>query len=132
VLTNTSSRNTQRTAKKPADRKRKHRKGESDDSDDQSDNTGKDEDKDNSSKQVADVQMYLALCINTGGMYKKLAEIDVSSTTSDAALFLEMKTRYERTRGWWSRFNWLVRPMTIEFIEVRSPCSYCSCGHFRY
>jgi hypothetical protein len=63
--------------------------------------------------------MYLALCINTGGMYKKLAEIDVSSTTSDAALFLEMKTRYERTRGWWSRFNWLVRPMTIEFIEFK-------------
>jgi hypothetical protein len=33
-------------------------------------------------------------------------------------LFLEMKKRYFETRGRWSRFNVLVKPMTVEFIQV--------------
>jgi hypothetical protein len=37
---------------------------------------------------------------------------------SDAELFLEMKTRYLKRHGWWSRSNFLVKPTTIEFIQV--------------
>lgn len=61
---------------------------------------------------------FLALCINTGGIYKTLAEIDISGTISDAAAFLMMKDEYLNTRGLLSRFKFLIKPTTIEFVQV--------------
>lgn len=44
--------------------------------------------------------------------------------TSDAELFLEMKKHYLEKRGRWSRFNYLVKPKTVEFIQASNSPSY--------
>lgn len=62
---------------------------------------------------------FLALCVNTGAIYKTLAEIETSSLRSDAVAFSMLKNEYLRTRGLYSRFSFLVKPITIEFIQVR-------------
>jgi hypothetical protein len=74
---------------------------------------------------VVGIQGFLALCINTTGDYKVCSEIPMSNITSDAQLFLEMKRRYLAKRGSWSRMNIFVKPMTIEFIQVRTPSPWC-------
>lgn len=61
---------------------------------------------------------FLAFCINSCDTYKVCSEIPMLPIRSDAELFLEMKTRYLKYRGWWSRFNVVVKPTTIEFIQV--------------
>jgi hypothetical protein len=61
---------------------------------------------------------HLALCVNTGGIYKTLAEINTTSISSDARLFLMMKEEYLKKRGLRSRFKFLIKPMTIEFVQV--------------
>lgn len=61
---------------------------------------------------------FLAICVNTGGIYKTLVEIDISSVTSDAAAFLMMKNEYLKERGILSRFKFLIKPTTIEFVHV--------------
>ncbi|KAI3316669.1 hypothetical protein HD806DRAFT_527666 [Xylariaceae sp. AK1471] len=60
---------------------------------------------------------FLALCVNTGGIYKTLAEIDTSGAMSDAAVFFIMKNEYLKTRGLRSRFKFLIKPATIEFVQ---------------
>jgi hypothetical protein len=77
------------------------------------------------SHDTAAASSYLALCINTTGLYKVCAEITVSKVASDAQLFLEMKRKYLEKRGRWTRYNLLVRPMTIEFIQVSNPGIQC-------
>jgi hypothetical protein len=67
---------------------------------------------------IVATQSFLAFCINTRGIYKVCSEIPISKLASDAQLFLEMKKRYISTRGYWSRFNFLVKHTTIEFIQV--------------
>ena len=66
-------------------------------------------------------QSFLALCINSRGAYKVCSEIPIAKVASDAQLFLDMKSRYIKERGIWSRFNVFVKPNTVEFIEVSSP-----------
>ena len=61
---------------------------------------------------------FLAVCINTGGMYKTLAEIDVSTTTSDVQLFHSIKKTYQKTRGFRARFAWLIKPIEVHFVRV--------------
>jgi hypothetical protein len=61
---------------------------------------------------------YLALCVNIGGIYKTLAEINTTSITSDARLFLGLKEEYLKKRGLRSRFRFLVKPTTVEFVQV--------------
>ncbi|KAL4956632.1 hypothetical protein BDW69DRAFT_181409 [Aspergillus filifer] len=51
----------------------------------------------------------LALCVNTGGIYKTLAEIDT--------IFQEMKKSYPQTRSVLSRLTFLVKSVTIEFVQ---------------
>ncbi|PTB65094.1 p53-like transcription factor [Trichoderma citrinoviride] len=60
---------------------------------------------------------YLALCVNTGGMYKKLAEIDTSRIKSDSEVFHQMKKAYLEHRGLRSRLSFLVKPVTVEFVR---------------
>ncbi|KAK1751287.1 hypothetical protein QBC47DRAFT_434159 [Echria macrotheca] len=60
---------------------------------------------------------FLALCINAGGRYKKLAELDVSAIHSDAEAFLHMKKAYHQYRGLRSRLTLLLRPVSIEFVQ---------------
>jgi hypothetical protein len=62
---------------------------------------------------------FLALCVNTGAIYKTLAEIETSSLRSDAVAFSLLKKEYLRIRGLYSMFSFLVKPITIEFIQVR-------------
>jgi hypothetical protein len=75
---------------------------------------------------AAAAQSFLALCVNTSGVYKVCSEIPIYEMSSDAQLFLEMKRRYQEKRGRWSRFNFLVKPSTIEFIQVRKRSIFCS------
>ncbi|KAF1948353.1 hypothetical protein CC80DRAFT_431768 [Byssothecium circinans] len=72
----------------------------------------------NTLSQVGDSRpRFLALCVNIGGIYKTLAEIDMTRITSDAALFLEMKKEYLKKRGRRSRFEFLIKPKTVEFVQ---------------
>lgn len=64
---------------------------------------------------------FLALCINTGPIYKTLVEIDASEIASDATAFLRMKKIYLQTRSRLSRLNFLVKPVTVEFVRVSFP-----------
>lgn len=61
---------------------------------------------------------YLALCVNTGGIYKTLAEIDATGMTSDRAGFQKLKERYLKARGFRSKFSFLMKPVTLEFVQV--------------
>ncbi|KAI0902985.1 hypothetical protein F4823DRAFT_629775 [Ustulina deusta] len=70
-----------------------------------------------SSRVGMDRPRFIALCVNTGGIYKTLAEIDTSSMTSDAAAFSIMKDEYFKTRGLRSRFKLLIKATTIEFVQ---------------
>lgn len=67
--------------------------------------------------QATDRPKYLALCVNTGGIYKTLAEINTTKMASDAEVFQSMKAAYVQTRGRLSRFWFLVKPVTVEFIQ---------------
>ncbi|KAJ5889899.1 hypothetical protein N7504_010709 [Penicillium tannophilum] len=60
---------------------------------------------------------FLALCVNTGTIYKTLAEIETSNVKSDAAAFSMLKDEYLKIRGMRSRFRFLVEPIDIEFIQ---------------
>ncbi len=61
---------------------------------------------------------FLALCVNTGGVYKTLAEIDTADTCSDSKGFLLMKEAYLKARGLRSKFSFLIKPVTLEFVQV--------------
>lgn len=61
---------------------------------------------------------FLALCVNTGGMYKTLAELDMSRINSDGEAFSQMKKAYLQYRGVRSRLHFLVKPVTVEFVRV--------------
>lgn len=61
---------------------------------------------------------FLALCVNTGGMYKTLAELDMSRINSDGEAFSQMKKAYLHYRGVRSRLHFLVKPVTVEFVRV--------------
>jgi hypothetical protein len=69
---------------------------------------------------TVEAQSFLALCVNTRGIYKVCSEISVPKMASDAQVFLDMKTRYLATRGYRSRLNFLMKPTTIEFIKVNA------------
>ncbi|KAJ4854377.1 uncharacterized protein T069G_11356 [Trichoderma breve] len=60
---------------------------------------------------------FLALCVNTGGMYKTLAELDMSRINSDSEAFSQMKKAYLQYRGVRSRLHFLVKPVTVEFVR---------------
>ncbi|KAK3936595.1 hypothetical protein QBC46DRAFT_418612 [Diplogelasinospora grovesii] len=60
---------------------------------------------------------FLALCVNTGGIYKTLAEIEASDTDTDLTAFRKMKEGYLKTRGVRARFSYLVRPIGVEFVH---------------
>ncbi|KAI1323655.1 hypothetical protein F5Y16DRAFT_383060 [Xylariaceae sp. FL0255] len=60
---------------------------------------------------------FLALCVNKGGIYKTLTEIDTSAMTSDAVAFSIMRNEYYKTRGLRSRFKFLIKATTIEFVQ---------------
>lgn len=64
---------------------------------------------------------YLAICVNTGGIYVTLSEISVTRNISDAALFDMIKTSYQKLRGFRIRFAFLLRPVGVEFVHVRCP-----------
>jgi hypothetical protein len=61
---------------------------------------------------------YLALCVNTGGIYKTLGEIEVSAVRSDGHLFNLMKKTYHDLRGFRAKFNFLIKPVEIQFVLV--------------
>lgn len=60
---------------------------------------------------------FLALCVNTGGMYKKLAELDTTRIKSDSEAFSLMKQAYLEHRGLRSRLSLLIKPVTVEFVR---------------
>ncbi|KAM6478607.1 hypothetical protein HDV62DRAFT_370831 [Trichoderma sp. SZMC 28011] len=60
---------------------------------------------------------FLALCVNTGGMYKTLAELDMSRINSDSEAFSQMKKAYLQYRGVRSRLHFLIKPVTVEFVR---------------
>ncbi|KAH0499692.1 hypothetical protein TgHK011_006867 [Trichoderma gracile] len=60
---------------------------------------------------------FLAICVNTGGMYKKLAELDTSRVKSDSEAFSLMKQAYLEHRGLRSRLSLLLKPVTVEFVR---------------
>lgn len=61
---------------------------------------------------------FLALCINTGSIYKTLAELDMSRINSDGEAFSQMKKAYIQYRGVRSRLRFLIKPVTVEFVRV--------------
>lgn len=61
---------------------------------------------------------FLALCVNTGVIYKTLAELDTSRINSDGEAFLRMKKAYLQYRGVRSRVRFLIKPVTVEFVRV--------------
>ncbi|KAH7013407.1 hypothetical protein EDB80DRAFT_371298 [Ilyonectria destructans] len=60
---------------------------------------------------------FLALCVNTGGIYKTLTEISTEKIACDAEAFRVMKKEYLKKRGFRSRFKLLIKPITVEFIQ---------------
>jgi len=62
--------------------------------------------------------MYLALCVNTGSMYKTLVELDVSNRTSDAEVFCQLKDAYLRLRGLRALYGFLMKPVDVHFVHV--------------
>jgi hypothetical protein len=75
---------------------------------------------------------YLALCVNTGAIYKILAEIETSSLNSDANAFSKLKDAYLKARGLRSRLGFLIKPRTIEFVQVSHSILFgmCHCQLF--
>jgi hypothetical protein len=65
---------------------------------------------------------FLALCVNISGIYKTLCEIGVSEQSSDAAIFLAMKSQYLAKRSKHSLSRYFVKPTTVEYIQVRNFC----------
>ncbi|KAF7553195.1 hypothetical protein G7Z17_g3807 [Cylindrodendrum hubeiense] len=59
---------------------------------------------------------FLALCVNTGDIYKTLAEISTEKIASDAEVFSLMRNEYLRTRGLQSNLK-LMKPVTVEFVQ---------------
>jgi hypothetical protein len=61
---------------------------------------------------------FLQLCVNTRGPYITLEELDVgSSSISDAQVFQMIKEAYFKCRGFRSRFAFLIKPVTVEFVR---------------
>lgn len=60
---------------------------------------------------------FFALCINTGSIYKTLAELDMSRLNSDGEAFSQMKKAYIQYRGLRSRLRFLIKPVTVEFVR---------------
>ncbi|KAM6511763.1 hypothetical protein FALCPG4_016758 [Fusarium falciforme] len=60
---------------------------------------------------------FIALCVNTGGIYKTLSEVDLTGIKSDMAGFLKMKEAYLGTRGLRSRLRFLIKPVNLEFVQ---------------
>jgi len=79
----------------------------------------------NSPTQLPKRPKLLALCVNSGGIYKTLAELDMTDVNSDAEAFLLMKKAYLLNRGLRSRLKLLLKPVTVEFVQVR-PLSFSS------
>jgi hypothetical protein len=65
---------------------------------------------------------FLALCVNVRGIYKILCEIGVAEQSSDAAIFLAMKSQYLAKRSRHSLSRYFVKPATVEYIQV---CNHC-------
>lgn len=63
---------------------------------------------------------FLALCVNTGGIYKTIAEISTEKIACDAEAFRVKKKEYLKKCGFRSRFKLLIKPITVEFILLRS------------
>ncbi|KAK0648533.1 hypothetical protein B0T16DRAFT_116542 [Cercophora newfieldiana] len=63
------------------------------------------------------IPKFLALCVNTGGRYTRIAEINLSEVTSDAQAFQLMKNAYCYYRGLRSRLTVLLKPVSIEFVQ---------------
>ncbi|KAF4631776.1 hypothetical protein G7Y89_g6358 [Cudoniella acicularis] len=64
---------------------------------------------------------YLALCVNTSGIYKTLAEIEVSAVKSDGQLFHLIKEAYRDIRGFRTKLNFLIKPIEIQFVLCIPP-----------
>jgi hypothetical protein len=67
--------------------------------------------------QPKDLPKFLQLCVNTGGIYVTLEELDVKCSTSDAEVFRMMKEAYYERRGFRSRFAFLIKPVWVEFVQ---------------
>ena len=61
---------------------------------------------------------YLALCVNTGSIYKTLVEFEVSSKFSDADVFRLMKEAYVNLRGIRALHSLLIKPVDVHFVHV--------------
>ncbi|KAF3770699.1 hypothetical protein M406DRAFT_320478 [Cryphonectria parasitica EP155] len=59
------------------------------------------------------------MCVNTGDIYKTLAEIETSQIMSDSQAFLKMREKYLEVRGFRSRFHALVKPVTLRFVKFQ-------------
>ncbi|KAF2630918.1 hypothetical protein BU25DRAFT_387197 [Macroventuria anomochaeta] len=60
---------------------------------------------------------HLAVCISSGGIYKRLTEIDVSTVRSDAELFSELKNVYQSVRKLRLHLAMFLKPVSVEFIQ---------------
>ncbi|KAF5616463.1 uncharacterized protein FTJAE_12956 [Fusarium tjaetaba] len=60
---------------------------------------------------------FLALCVNTGGNYSTLTEIDTAQFQCDTSAFLALKDEYLRIRGQRARFWFLIKPTTVDFVQ---------------
>ncbi|KAK0705605.1 hypothetical protein B0H67DRAFT_387629 [Lasiosphaeris hirsuta] len=60
---------------------------------------------------------FLALCVNRRGIYKTLAELDMTETKSDAEAFLMMKNAYLQNLGLRSSLTLLIKLVTVEFVR---------------
>ncbi|KAF5637169.1 hypothetical protein F52700_4906 [Fusarium sp. NRRL 52700] len=60
---------------------------------------------------------FLALCVNTGGNYSTLTEIDTAQFQCDTSAFLALKDEYLRIRGQRARFWFLIKPTTADFVQ---------------
>lgn len=72
-----------------------------------------------SASQAGQVQQkYLALCVDTGGSYKTLVEIETSGINSDEQMFLAIKREYLRLRdrSWIRKFLRIID--RVESVHV--------------
>ena len=66
--------------------------------------------------QTSTTASFLELCVNKGNS-KALAEINVTSITTDGDLFRKVKEHYLQLRGFRARF-WLLKPAKVSWVRV--------------
>ncbi|KAH6838570.1 hypothetical protein B0I37DRAFT_409119 [Chaetomium sp. MPI-CAGE-AT-0009] len=59
---------------------------------------------------------FIELCVNTGEFQRSLAEIDVSTASSDAQLFDRIRERYREVRSFRTKY-FLLKPVDVHFVQ---------------